>query len=159
MHLGGRVLLGDDGASVGLFLEHVVPKGKRPRRQMNAKHANGANLHQAQHAIHWHWPIPAYVVTKHIAGGAAVLLALAALMGWLPASSGLMVAVGGVALVALFVTLVLLVYDLDRPDRFFYLLLRPQWSSWIARAAWILTAFSLVLFGWWAVEALSLIHI
>ena len=73
----------------------------------------------AQHAIHWHWPIPAYVVTKHIAGGAAVFLALAALAGWLPASSGVVVAVGGVALVALFVTLVLLVYDIDRPERFF----------------------------------------
>ena len=42
-------------------------------------------------------------------------------------------------------TLALLLYDLDRPDRFFYLLVRPQWRSWVARAAWILTGFAIGL--------------
>ncbi len=35
----------------------------------------------------------------------------------------------------------LLVKDLDRPDRFLYVLLRPQWKSWLVRGAYIITGF------------------
>ncbi|MBT7516025.1 MAG: polysulfide reductase NrfD [Candidatus Marinimicrobia bacterium] len=35
----------------------------------------------------------------------------------------------------------LLVKDLDRPDRFLYVLLRPQWKSWLVRGAYIITVF------------------
>ena len=35
----------------------------------------------------------------------------------------------------------LLIKDLDRPDRFLYVLLRPQWKSWLVRGAYIITAF------------------
>jgi hypothetical protein len=34
-----------------------------------------------------------------------------------------------------------LVKDLDRPDRFLYVLLRPQWKSWLVRGAYIITVF------------------
>ena len=40
----------------------------------------------------------------------------------------------------------LLIIDLDRPDRFLYVLLRPQWKSWLVRGAYIITAFGFVLF-------------
>ena len=33
------------------------------------------------------------------------------------------------------------VKDLDQPRRFLYVLLRPQWRSWLVRGAWIITAF------------------
>jgi hypothetical protein len=36
----------------------------------------------------------------------------------------------------------LLVKDIDRPDRFLYVLLRPQWKSWLVRGAYIITGFS-----------------
>src|SRR5574341_41794 len=35
-----------------------------------------------------------------------------------------------------------LVWDLDRPDRFWTILVRPQWRSWLARGAFILVGFS-----------------
>jgi hypothetical protein len=35
----------------------------------------------------------------------------------------------------------LLVKDIDRPDRFLYVLLRPQWKSWLVRGAYIITVF------------------
>jgi formate-dependent nitrite reductase membrane component NrfD len=38
----------------------------------------------------------------------------------------------------------LLVWDLDRPERFWTILVRPQWKSWLARGAFILIGFSLV---------------
>jgi formate-dependent nitrite reductase membrane component NrfD len=35
---------------------------------------------------------------------------------------------------------VVLVIDLERPERFFYILTRPNWTSWMARGAFLLTA-------------------
>jgi Fe-S-cluster-containing dehydrogenase component/formate-dependent nitrite reductase membrane component NrfD len=109
------------------------------------------NVH---HQVPWHWPIAAYLVTKHIAGGAFALLALSALLPGL--SMGPILSGGAFAILMTLVTLGLLVYDLDRPDRFFFLLLRPQFKSWIARAAWLLTAFSVVTGGWWLSELIGL---
>ena len=106
-----------------------------------------------QHETPWHWPISAYLITKHIAGGVFTLLGLAALFGVF--STKALLLAGGFGLLNLLITLGLLVYDLERPDRFFYLLVRPQWRSWVARAAWILSAFGFVAGGWWVVEALG----
>ncbi|MCO4743782.1 MAG: polysulfide reductase NrfD [Proteobacteria bacterium] len=104
----------------------------------------------AQHQHHWHWQIPAYIVTKGAAGGAALMLGAAALAT--TGSSGIM-AVGGLFVVLLMlVTTGLLIYDLERPERFLLILARPQWRSWIARAAWILTGFSITFGLWWALE-------
>ncbi|MCB9674416.1 MAG: polysulfide reductase NrfD [Alphaproteobacteria bacterium] len=103
-----------------------------------------------QHQIPWHWPIPAYIVTKHIAGGSFLLMAVQVFTGAF--SAGQMVWAGLLGIVMTLVTLALLLYDLDRPDRFFYLLIRPQWRSWVARAAWILSGFSFVTGFWWAFE-------
>ena len=41
----------------------------------------------------------------------------------------------------LVVTGVLLVVDLKQPKRFLYVLLRPQWQSWLVRGAYIITAY------------------
>jgi Fe-S-cluster-containing dehydrogenase component/formate-dependent nitrite reductase membrane component NrfD len=109
----------------------------------------------AQHAHYWHWQIPAYLVTKGAAGGAAIFLALAALATSGPST---LFAVGGfLSVVLMLVTTALLLIDLDRPERFLFLLIRPQWRSWIARAAWILSSFS-ILFGlWWALETAAVL--
>jgi Fe-S-cluster-containing dehydrogenase component/formate-dependent nitrite reductase membrane component NrfD len=105
-----------------------------------------------QHQVQWHWQIPAYVVTKHIAGGVFLFLSASALTSMAPFSLGLMIGGGALALLMIAVTLALLLVDLERPDRFFFLLVRPQWRSWIARAAWILSGFSAVAGAWWAIE-------
>jgi formate-dependent nitrite reductase membrane component NrfD len=39
----------------------------------------------------------------------------------------------------------LLVWDLEHPERFYYLLIRPQWRSWLVRGGIILTGFAAVL--------------
>lgn len=108
--------------------------------------------YNAQHKIPWHWPIPAYLVTKHIAGGVFALMAGFALIPGMEFSPFQMVWAGALGILMTLITLALLLYDLDRPDRFFYLLIRPQWRSWVARAAWLLTIFSTVSGLWWAVE-------
>jgi formate-dependent nitrite reductase membrane component NrfD len=46
--------------------------------------------------------------------------------------------------------MVMLVWDLDRKDRFFRIMLRPQMRSWLARGAFILTGYGgLCGLCWW----------
>jgi formate-dependent nitrite reductase membrane component NrfD len=47
----------------------------------------------------------------------------------------------------MFLTLtgILLVKDLDRPERFLYVLLRPNWNSWLVKGAYILLGYATVL--------------
>ena len=42
------------------------------------------------------------------------------------------------------ITTALLVWDLDRPERFLKIIFQPQWRSWLTRGAFILMGFSLV---------------
>jgi len=93
----------------------------------------------AGHKVEWGWPVAAYLVTKGIAAGAAMLAPFLAGFGldgfaadWLPEL---------VALVFLLLTTWLLVHDLARPQYFLRLLTRPNTKSWLVRGGWILTAF------------------
>jgi Fe-S-cluster-containing dehydrogenase component/formate-dependent nitrite reductase membrane component NrfD len=108
----------------------------------------------AQHRVPWHWPVPAYLVTKAVAAG--VPLALTAVLALVsrsgapaPGPRGEYVVYALVALAALGLTLALLVLDLERPERFLSILRRPQWRSWLTRGAFILLGYS-VLLGLWA---------
>ncbi|MEL6349304.1 MAG: NrfD/PsrC family molybdoenzyme membrane anchor subunit [Myxococcota bacterium] len=56
---------------------------------------------------------------------------------------------GGWAILATLLTTALLIYDLEKPERFLYILLRPQWKSWLTRGAVILIGFSTVSALWW----------
>ena len=51
-------------------------------------------------------------------------------------------------LVFLTVTSLLLVLDLKRPERFFYILTRPNWNSWLVRGTWALIAYGTFLSVW-----------
>lgn len=106
----------------------------------------------AQHKVPWHWPVPAYLVTKGIGAGVFLLLAVGALTGMTP-SLELLTFGGGLGVLMTLATTALLVMDLDRPERFLSILLRPQWKSWLARGAFILVAFSAVTGLWWALGA------
>jgi formate-dependent nitrite reductase membrane component NrfD len=45
--------------------------------------------------------------------------------------------------------------DLDRPDRFHYVLLRPQWRSWLVRGAYIITVYGGLLGLWLVIKLLG----
>jgi hypothetical protein len=53
---------------------------------------------------------------------------------------------GSLAFLAL--TGLLLVLDLKRPGRFYYILVRPNWSSWLARGTFVIAAYGALLFLW-----------
>lgn len=107
--------------------------------------------YSVQHKVPWHWQVPAYLVTKGIAAGLFMLLIF--LHQHLETLQ--IVWINGIALSMLIATSLLLIFDLERPERFYLILLRPQWRSWLTRGAVILTGFGIVLGGWWAMELMT----
>ncbi len=95
-----------------------------------------------QKGILWGWQVSGYLWTKSIASGAAIAVMLAKLISTELVTSGLEIFTMFVSLIFLGVTGGLLVWDLDKPMRFLYVLLRPQWRSWLVRGAYIITAYS-----------------
>ncbi len=107
--------------------------------------------YNAQHKVPWHWPVPAYLVTKGIGTGAFLVAALAALIG-LPFHAPTAIATGVVATLFMLATTALLVYDLEKPARFLYILRYPQWRSWLTRGSVLLIGFSTIAGVWPALE-------
>ncbi len=54
------------------------------------------------------------------------------------------------SLVGLALTGLFLVMDLDRPDRFLNVLLRPQWKSWLVKGGYTISIFGLLVTVWGA---------
>jgi len=96
----------------------------------------------------WGWEVVAYTWTKAIASGAFLAIVASRLMAGSSAASSVSVAMGIIALLFLALTAGLLVLDLKQPKRFLYVLLRPQWRSWLVRGAYGLTGFGLVVTLW-----------
>ena len=99
----------------------------------------------AGHRVEWGWGVSAYLVTKGIGGGAAMLAPFASALE-----------LGGFAarflpeLIALFfiaVTGALLVEDLYKPLAFVRLFTRPNYRSWLVKGAWIINAFVVLVGG------------
>jgi len=112
----------------------------------------------AQHRIPWHWPVPAYLVTKGIATGIFMLLGLGWLLGAFPYSQAAFLGGGLLTILFTLITTALLVYDLEHPARFLRILLRPQMKSWLVRGAFLLVGFSTVSGLWWVVEVGALMN-
>ena len=113
--------------------------------------------YNAQHKIPWHWPVPAYLVTKGIGAGIFILLALGWGLDWFRFDGTVAVVAGFLSLLFVGITTGLLVYDLEKPERFLYILLRPQWQSWLTRGAVLLIGFTVVAGLWWLYEVGALL--
>jgi Fe-S-cluster-containing dehydrogenase component/formate-dependent nitrite reductase membrane component NrfD len=90
------------------------------------------------HLKAWGLDMALYLLTKGIATGTMLVsLLLPLLYG---DHSRLTLVIGpAISLVALTVTAALLVADLERPERFYYILVRPNWRSWMVWGAYFLT--------------------
>lgn len=117
----------EDGTMAGALLRSAVA----PRE-----------TYTTPHRVPWHWQVPAYLVTKAIGAGAFLLAAAGLALGVLPPLLFFTGLVPLLALVFTALTTALLVWDLDRPERFWTILIRPQWRSWLARGAFVLIGFS-----------------
>ena len=92
------------------------------------------------HRGSWGRTVSAYLFTKSVSAGVGLVLAPLLLLG-ASVSSGAMLPASLIALVFLALTNFLLVYKLERRDRFIYVLTRPQWGSWLTRGAYIMMGY------------------
>ncbi|MBI5917435.1 MAG: 4Fe-4S dicluster domain-containing protein, partial [Bacteroidetes bacterium] len=115
-------------------------------RNPNSETRNTNRVYDApDKGLLWGWEVSAYVWTKAIATGAFLVPFIAAITSWAvidETTQWLGIALG---LVFLGLTGALLVKDLDRPDRFLNVLLRPQWKSWLAKGGYAIAIYGLSL--------------
>ena len=98
------------------------------------------------HEKPWGLDMALYLLTKGIATGA---LLLTAILWWLGDRSVVTRLVGpAISLVFITGTALLLVVDLKRPERFYYILVRPNWRSWMVWGAYFLTAHGAISALW-----------
>jgi formate-dependent nitrite reductase membrane component NrfD len=120
-----------------------------PTRIDRADETRPRVVYNTDHPMPWGWRVSSYFLTKGIAAGLAIVMALVLVGGgspddsalgmWLaPLLSGLFLAATGA----------LLVWDLKRPDRFLYLLTKPNPGSWLVRGAWVLGAHAVIVALW-----------
>ncbi len=107
-------------------------------------------VYDVPHPRPWGAKIAAYMWTKSIGSGVLLVAALLMALGRLQEGVVLHIVSPVLALVFTGLTTVLLVSDLKRPDRFYYLLTRPNPRSWLVLGGYILMAYSLASFLWLA---------
>ena len=116
-------------------MERLDEQAERPKRSYD----------QPSKGILWGWEVSAYIVTKAIASGAYLVAMLAMFAGLIDMTDELWWQLIIGSTIFLGITGFLLIKDLDRPERFIYVLLRPNWNSWLVKGAYILGAFGAVL--------------
>jgi Fe-S-cluster-containing dehydrogenase component/formate-dependent nitrite reductase membrane component NrfD len=137
-----HVFAGHNPAANAYSLEHSRDSAAAPSR--------ARVVYDVAHPQPW-GVIPAfYLWTKSIAAG---LLIVAALLIFTNRIAGVDAIVPNVlsplmALVFLGVTVILLIADLDRPDRFYYILTKSNPHSWLVWGTWVLIAYGLLALGW-----------
>lgn len=111
-------------------------------------------IYDVAHLVPWGWKIAAYLWAKSIAAG--VLLTAAILLSRSRSPSRLFTVISPViALCGLAATALLLIFDLKRPDRFLYLLTKPNFRSWLVLGGYILMLYGLMGSAWLATGLLT----
>jgi formate-dependent nitrite reductase membrane component NrfD len=135
-----------------IFAERNPSANRNTRGRENGRTPGAARVvYDIAHPQPWGW-IPAfYLWTKSIAAGVLTLVGiLASLRVGASGSPGQFLGVAGPALAVVFlaITTVLLVADLKRWDRFYYILIKPNPRSWLVWGTWILILASTVAALW-----------
>jgi Fe-S-cluster-containing dehydrogenase component/formate-dependent nitrite reductase membrane component NrfD len=101
------------------------------------------------HVKPWGIDMAIYLLTKGIATGTMLLCALLAYF-FADRSALTMTAGPIISLTFLLITTIVLVVDLERPERFYYMLIRPNWRSWMVWGTWFLIAHGAITTLWLA---------
>jgi Fe-S-cluster-containing dehydrogenase component/formate-dependent nitrite reductase membrane component NrfD len=110
-------------------------------------------VYDVPHPTPWGWKIGSYLWTKSIAAG---VLLVAALLHLVTGDAGSLNTINPiVALLFTGLTTFLLVIDLKRPERFHYLLIKPNPGSWLVIGGYILIAYGLIATVWLGAWRLS----
>jgi Fe-S-cluster-containing dehydrogenase component/formate-dependent nitrite reductase membrane component NrfD len=125
------------------------PRGEQVVSGRTVPHSSSAAAvisYDISHHAPWDWRVSLYTWTKGIAAGAYLVPLLLVLTGWLESTDALWVwAAPLVAAAFLALTAALLVWDLEHPERFYFILTKPQWRSWLVRGGVILAGYAVTL--------------
>jgi Fe-S-cluster-containing dehydrogenase component/formate-dependent nitrite reductase membrane component NrfD len=105
-------------------------------------------VYDVPHIIPWGKMIASYLWTKSIAAGVLLLSALFLNMGFEQDAVVVSVISPVLSLVFLAATMLLLVLDLKKPGRFFFLLIKPNLNSWLTLGGYVLMIFGALLLAW-----------
>lgn len=134
----------------GLYMWSEQPDGGEyvPSGHPERANSSAAALlsYDVPHRIPWDWRVSLYLWTKGVASGVYLVAALAVLFGAVPENAWLwqwFAPLLSAAFVA--ITGVLLVWDLEHPERFYYIFTKPQPKSWLVKGGVIIAAYSVAL--------------
>jgi Fe-S-cluster-containing dehydrogenase component/formate-dependent nitrite reductase membrane component NrfD len=105
-------------------------------------------VYDIAHPQPWGKKIASYLWTKSIAAGVLLVAALILSMGHEGDEFLLNIASPVIALGFLAATLLLLVFDLKRPDRFHFVLIKPNLRSWLVLGGYILSLYGVLAAFW-----------
>ncbi len=124
-------------------------------QDLNPDDATAVTTLNTAHPRPWGWRVVTYMWAKGVAAGALFLAALAVIAAVSLGEVGNVVApVLGAAGAA--ATGALLVWDLKRPDRFYYLFTKPNHTSWLVLGGYCLLLFGAATVGWFVAGVLGL---
>jgi formate-dependent nitrite reductase membrane component NrfD len=135
---GGLFMWGEQGT-----VPHQVTSG-HPLRRNNS--AAAVLAYDVPHRAPWDWRLSLYTWTKGIAAGAYLVPLILVALGILSAESPLWRWTAPVvAGTFLALTGLILIADLEHPERFYYIFTHRQWRSWLVRGAFLIAGYTLVL--------------
>jgi len=107
------------------------------------------------HKTTWDTMVSGYLVTKAIAGGIMMMAALMLVLGHADEQAAVGVVPPIVAGIFLAITGGLLVGDLKQPKRFYYLLTKSNFDSWLVKGAYVLSGFAALSALWFLLGAID----
>ncbi len=113
-------------------------------------------VYDVHHPKPWGWKVSTYLWTKSIGAGAVLIAAILLLFGWGTNHATFDIAAPIVGMLFIGITTLLLVIDLKRPERFWFLLALPNPTSWLVWGGYILLLFGGAAFVWLLVSLLGL---
>jgi len=154
--------VGEAGIDPGLtnlsegFIWSENPTGDRVDAQLfeaMEERADARTVYDVPRKQLWGGKITGYLFAKSVAAGAFLAGWVSQLLHndpveWLAAGYAM------TGLTFLMITGALLVADLKRPSRFWKILVRPNWSSWLARGTYLIVVYSALLCVWVAMPFL-----
>jgi Fe-S-cluster-containing dehydrogenase component/formate-dependent nitrite reductase membrane component NrfD len=115
---------------------------------INPAGALAREVYDVPHPAPWGWKIAAYLWTKAIAAGILLVAAMLLSFGGQASAPLFNVVCPALALAGLAATSALLIFDLKRPDRFFYLITKPNLRSWLVIGTYFLIGYGALGTAW-----------
>lgn len=108
----------------------------------------GQEVYDVPHATPWGKKAAIYLWAKSISAGVLLISALSFLVGFEQDTRLLCIASPIIALIFLAFIFFLLVFDLKKPSRFYFILTRPNLRSWLVRGVFILLIYGVIAIMW-----------